>query len=102
MKSALLLAAPLVLGLALVSADAHAFSRSGSTTGPGGRTTSYSGSATCANGACASQTTRTGPNGASATRSAGTTCANGSCTRTMQRTGPNGATGGRTGTVSRY
>jgi uncharacterized low-complexity protein len=44
--------------------------------------------------------TSTGPRGTSSVTASGS-CANGSCTRSATRTGPAGNTYGRTGTVSR-
>jgi hypothetical protein len=55
--------------LIAVVADASAFTRSGSVTGPAGRTATYGGSTTCTGGTCSSQGGVTGPRGNTITRS---------------------------------
>jgi uncharacterized low-complexity protein len=49
-------------------ADASAWTRSASSTGPRGGTSSLSASGSCANGTCSRSATRTGPAGNSFTR----------------------------------
>ena len=56
-----------VLSIAAV-ANANAWTRTGSTTGPRGGTSSLSASGSCAGGTCSRSATRTGPAGNSATR----------------------------------
>lgn len=81
--------------------DANAWSRSGSTTGPGGRTASHSGSGSCSGGSCSSSQTATGPRGNSVTRNGQTSCSDGSCSGSATYTGPNGRSATRTRSTSR-
>jgi hypothetical protein len=64
---------------ASAAADANAWSRSGSFTGPRG-TSSVHAQGSCSGGTCNRTITRTGPYGGSVTHSGSTSCANGSCT----------------------
>lgn len=91
--------APLAVAAAVLMAGtsfAHAFSRSGSTTGPAGRTVSSQGSGSCSGGSCSSGQSVTGPRGNSASRSGNTSCSGGATF-----TGPAGRTGTRTRSFSR-
>jgi uncharacterized low-complexity protein len=49
-------------------ADASAFTRSATSTGPRGGTSTFQGSVNCANGSCTRNATRTGPAGNTYTR----------------------------------
>jgi hypothetical protein len=91
------LAAALSVGAA---ADANAWTRSGTVTGPRG-TSTVQGSGSCSGGTCSRSVTRTGPNGNSVTRQGSASCAGGVCTGSSTTTGPNGNTVYRQGTVSR-
>ena len=91
------LATALIIGAA---ADANAWTRAGSVTGPRG-TSSVQGSGSCAGGTCSRSITRTGPYGNSVTRQGTVSCAGGVCTGSRQTTGPNGQTIYRQGTVTR-
>ena len=83
-----------------VAADANAWTRNGSVTGPRG-TTTFNGSGSCADGACSRQITRTGPNGNSISRQGSVSCGNGTCTGERTTTGPYGNSIVRQGSVSR-
>ncbi len=50
------------------AADASAWTRSGTATGPRGGTSSFQASGSCANGSCSRTATRTGPAGNTYTR----------------------------------
>jgi hypothetical protein len=91
------LAAVLTLAFA---ADASAWTRYGTVTGPYG-TGSVSASGTCYNHTCSRSVVRTGPYGNSVSRQGSATCANGVCTGTRTTTGPYGGTVVRHGSVSR-
>ncbi len=91
------LAAALIIGTA---ADANAWTRAGSASGPRG-TSSVQATGSCANGTCSRSITRTGPYGNSVTRQGTVSCAGGVCTGSRQTTGPNGQTIYRQGTVTR-
>jgi hypothetical protein len=91
------LAAALTMSAA---ADANAWTRSGSATGPHG-SWSVQGSGGCADGACNRSVTRTGPYGSSMSRQGTASCANGVCTGSRQTTGPAGQTISRQGSISR-
>jgi hypothetical protein len=68
MKNLVLMSA-LVGALSVAAvADANAWTRSATTTGPRGGTSSLSVSGSCANGSCNRTATRTGPAGNSVTR----------------------------------
>ncbi len=71
------------------AADAHAWTRSGSVTGPRG-TTTFGRSGSCSGGTCSWQAGGTGPAGNSWSRSGSASCSGGSCTRQGQGTGPRG------------
>jgi len=83
-----------------VAADANAWTRSGSATGPRG-TTNYGGSGSCAGGSCSWQGGGTGPAGRSWSRSGTGSCSGGSCTVNSSGTGPRGYGYSRTTTYSR-
>jgi hypothetical protein len=87
--ASLALASILVLGAV---ADASAYTRSSSTTGPRGNTVGSTGTGSCTGGACVSNQTVTGPRGQSGTRSGTTTCADGKCQGGATYTGPGGNT----------
>lgn len=89
-----------VFALALV-ADANAFSRNGSVTGPYGRTGSVSASGGCSDGMCSRTVKRTGPYGGSVSRSGSASCSSGACSGTRTTTGPNGGVIVRNGSISR-
>lgn len=92
-----------VLALALslgAAADAQAWSRRASSTGPAG-TSTVDASGSCSGGNCSRAITRTGPGGNSLSRAGSASCANGSCTGTSTTTGPGGQTRTRTGSVTR-
>lgn len=82
-------------------ADAAAWTRSGSITGPRGGTSSVQGSGACAYGGCSSQSTRTLPGGGVISRSSASNCGGGACTRNSRIVGPGGRAFQRTGTISR-
>jgi hypothetical protein len=83
-----------------IAADANAWTRSGTITGPRG-TSTVNGSGSCANGACSGSVTRTGPNGYSVTRQGTASCSGGVCSGSSQITGPRGGTIYRQGSISR-
>lgn len=91
-----------VLVLAWV-AEANAFTRNGSVTGPNGGTASVSGSGGCSGGTCSRTVKRTGPYGGTASRSGSASCNSGtaSCSGTRTTTGPKGGTIVRNGSISR-
>lgn len=100
MKKLMALSGIVALSFAM-AADANAWTRSSTASGPyGTRSTSVTGS--CANGVCSRTATRTGPYGYSATRQRTASCANGFCSSTVTGTGPRGAAYGRSTTVTRY
>lgn len=99
MKHLTLSALAALLSLA-AAAEAHAWERSGSVTGPRGTVTVH-GSGSCAGGSCSRQVTRTGPNGYSMSRQGSAACANGSCSGSRTTTGPRGNTVYRQGSISR-
>ena len=82
------------------AADANAWTRSGTVTGPRG-TSTIQGVGSCANGTCSRSVTATGPYGNSVTRQGSGSCANGVCSGSRQTTGPRGNTVYRQGSVSR-
>ncbi|MCA0255858.1 MAG: hypothetical protein LCH47_04555 [Proteobacteria bacterium] len=87
---------------ALVSvANANAFTRNGSVTGPAGGTGSVSASGGCSGGTCSRTVKRTGPYGGSVSRSGSASCNSGTCTGTRTTTGPNGGSVVRNGSISR-
>lgn len=97
------------LGLMAVAATAFAatpamadgaWSRSGSGSGPYGRTWSSSGQ--CAGGSCSSYQQATGPNGNSWTRSGSSSCSGGTCSRSATVTSPSGRTVNRSASRNRY
>ena len=97
--------APFGLALALIVAGAAAaeagWVRSGTATGPNGRTVSSSGQGSCADGACSSQQTYTGPNGGTASRSGSSSCSGGTCESSGTVSGPNGGSVTRSRSVTR-
>lgn len=80
-------------------ADASAWTRSGTVTGPRG-TSTIQGSGSCANGTCSRSVTRTGPYGYSATKQSSASCAGGTCSRSATRTGPYGYSVTKQGSAS--
>lgn len=90
--TALLAAAPL--------ADALAWNRTGSSSGPHG-SSSVEASGSCADRSCSRSVTRSGPAGHSATRQGSASCVDGSCSGSSTASGPRGTTRTRTGSVSR-
>lgn len=74
--------------------------RSGTITGPRGKTATTQGSGSCAGGSCSSQQSITGPNGRTATRNNSAQCAGGQCTTNHVVAGPNGRGFKRRGTIT--
>jgi len=91
------LAVALSIGAA---AEANAWTRSGSFTGPRGATSS-SGSGSCANGSCSAQRGGTGPKGNSWSHSGSGSCSGGTCSWGGQATGPRGNSYNYSASVSR-
>ncbi|MGJ4889065.1 hypothetical protein ACQR0Z_31565 [Bradyrhizobium sp. HKCCYLS3077] len=85
---------------AAAAADANAWTRSGSITGPRG-TTNFGSSGSCAGGACGWQGGGTGPAGRSWSRSGSASCSGGSCTVQGQGSGPRGNAYSYSRTVTR-
>jgi hypothetical protein len=79
------------------AADANAWTRKGTWTGPHGTSSVYA-TGSCANGSCTRQITRTGPNGNSVVRNGSLTCGGGTCNGTSTATGPRGKSVTRSGT----
>lgn len=101
MKKFLVIAAATASVMAM-TADANAWSRKNTWTGPnGGKVTSQS-SGYCENGTCTRSGKVTGRYGNSATYRSSTTCKNGVCTREGSITGPGGRTFKRRSTISGY
>jgi hypothetical protein len=71
------------------AADANAWTRATTVTGPRG-TSTVTASGACANGVCNRQVTRTGPYGNTASRQSSAQCAGGVCTTSSVATGPRG------------
>lgn len=90
------LVAALFFGMA---ADAGAWERHGTFTGPRGTTTT-SGSGSCAGGNCSWQGGGTGPRGNSWSRQGTASCSGGTCTSSGGGTGPQGGSWSRSGTTS--
>jgi hypothetical protein len=84
----------------MATADANAWSRSKTVTGPRG-TSTVTASGACANGVCSRQVTRTGPYGNSVSRQGSAQCAGGVCTTSSVTTGPYGGTRYRSSVIYR-
>jgi hypothetical protein len=84
----------------MATADANAWSRSTTVTGPRG-TATVTASGSCANGVCTRQATRTGPRGYSVSRQSSAQCAGGVCTTRSVVTGPYGGTRYRSSIIYR-
>jgi hypothetical protein len=84
----------------MATADANAWSRSTTVTGPRG-TATVTASGSCANGVCTRQATRTGPRGYSVSRQGTAQCAGGVCTTSSVVTGPYGGTRYRSSVIYR-
>ncbi|MGH6939256.1 hypothetical protein [Hypericibacter sp.] len=82
------------------AADADAWTRNSTVTGPRG-TTTIQGSGSCANHSCSRNVVRTGPTGNVTTLQGSASCAGGSCAGTRTTSFPNGGTVTRQSTVSR-
>jgi hypothetical protein len=82
------------------AADANAWTRATTVTGPRG-TSTVTASGACANGVCSRQVTRTGPNGYSVSRQGWAQCAGGVCTTSSVTTGPRGRSVYRSGVIYR-
>jgi hypothetical protein len=82
------------------AADANAWTRATTVTGPRG-TSTVSASGACANGVCSRQVTRTGPNGYSVSRQGWAQCAGSVCTTSSVTTGPRGRSVYRSGVIYR-
>ncbi|WP_368911316.1 hypothetical protein [Taklimakanibacter deserti] len=89
-----------VVTLSMAAADANAWTREGSATGPRG-TYTVQGSGSCYAGVCTRQVTRTGPNGQSWTTQGAMRCAHGVCRGRSVTTGPYGRSFRRWGWVAR-
>jgi hypothetical protein len=76
--------------------------RSGTVTGPNGRTATVEGTGSCANGSCSSTQVWKGPNGKQAVRQKTFACSAGKCSYGVTTTGPNGKTVKRFGSITRY
>jgi len=83
-----------------VAADASAWSRTATRSGPLG-TSSFNASGGCANGNCNRSATRTTPSGNQIQTQNNTNCANGVCTRSSTSTGSYGGSINRQTTISR-
>lgn len=83
-----------------IAADAGAWERTGSFTGPRG-TSTVEGSGSCSGRACARSVTKTGPYGNSASREGSGGCADGTCSGSRKTTGPAGQAWTRNGSISR-
>lgn len=81
-------------------ADAVAWTRHGSSSGPHG-SSSVDASGSCADRSCSRSVTRTGPAGRTSTHQGEAGCADGSCSGSSTTTGPRGATRTRSGSLSR-
>lgn len=84
----------------LTIADASAWTRAATVTGPRG-TATVRASGGCAYGVCGRTVTRTGPYGATMSRTGSASCAGSVCTVNRTTTGPHGNTVTRTGTFYR-
>lgn len=84
------------------AANADAFQRHGTVTGPYGGTASVHAYGGCAGGVCSRNVTRTGPYGYTANRNGSVSCAGGQCSGSVTTTGPYGNTVVRQGTISRW
>jgi len=84
------------------AADADAWQRNSTVTGPAGNSAHVQAQGECYGGTCSRSRTITGPNGNSATLGATGSCYGGQCTVSRSRTGPAGNTVTRHGTISRY
>jgi hypothetical protein len=97
----ILAASSLVVALSFAAAaDAHAWTRTATVTGPRG-TSTVTASGACAYGVCSRQITRTGPNGYSVSRQGWARCAGGVCRTASVTTGPRGRTVYRSGVIYR-
>ena len=96
------LSAGLMAGLLALSfvADANAFSRNGTVSGPRG-TSSVSANGSCAGGTCSRAITRTGPYGGSVSKSGSASCNSATCSGSSTTVGPHGGTVTRNSTISR-
>lgn len=82
-------------------AAGRSWSRSGSYTGPAGRTRSWDASRTCSGGSCTNHRSYTGPAGNTWSRDGSGTCSGGTCTYGGTVTGPRGNTGTYSGSITR-
>ncbi len=100
MRKLLVTTAIIGIVVAGMASDASAWTRKGTvTTGRGTYTSQGSGS--CANHACSRSGSTTGPNGKTVTSQSSGSCANGSCSRSGTVTGPNGKTVDTSGSVTK-
>lgn len=83
-----------------IAADASAWERKGSFTGPRG-TSTVEGSGSCAGRACSRDVTKTGPLGRAFSRQGSGSCADGRCSGSRTTTGPSGQSWTREGSISR-
>ena len=81
-------------------AEASAWERNASVTGPGG-TNTLSAQGSCSGNSCSRSATATGAYGRSATRSGSASCSDGSCSGSRTTTGSGGRTFQRSGSFSR-
>jgi hypothetical protein len=91
MKKFLVIATATVSVMAL-TADANAWSRKNTVTGPGGNTVTHQSKGHCDNASCSRSGRITGPAGNSVTYGGSTSCHDGVCTRKGKITGPRGRT----------
>ena len=85
---------------AATAADANAGSRNGSISGPRG-TSTFSGSRSCAGGACSSQGSATGPYGGTVSHQGSSSCSGGTCSGSGTVTGPRGGAVSYNRTITR-
>ena len=100
MKKYLAISTLAVVMSCLTIAEASAWTRTGTVTGPRG-TATITAAGGCAYGVCSRSVTRTGPYGRTVTRTGSASCVGGVCTASRVTTGPRGNTVYRYGTFYR-
>ena len=98
-KIAALSAVTAVLTIGMI-ADAYAWERKSTRTGPRGTATLES-NGSCSGRACSRSVTRTTPYGNTFNRQGDASCADGSCSGSRTTTGPRGETVTRSGSISK-